>query len=130
MVRNGQIEPVVLLAKTDLVSPEELERLIGQIRQMGTEAKIICVNNVTGVGVDQVRECMVPGKTYGLLGSSGVGKTSLINRLLGGGALETGEVSHSGKGRHTTTRRQLIVLEQGGLLIDMPGTRVGNAWRR
>jgi ribosome biogenesis GTPase len=78
---------------------------------------------VTGAGVDQVRELMAFGKTYCLLGSSGVGKTTLINRLLGVGALATREVSHTGEGRHTTTRRQLIALEHGGLLIDMPGMR-------
>jgi ribosome biogenesis GTPase / thiamine phosphate phosphatase len=123
MARDGYIEPVVLLTKTDLVAPEALEQLIGRIRLMGVDAKIVCVSNVTGAGVDQVRELMAPGKTYCLLGSSGVGKTTLINRLLGEGALETREVSHTGEGRHTTTRRQLIVLEHGGLLIDMPGMR-------
>lgn len=123
MVRDGHIEPVVLLTKTDLVTPEELERLIGRIRLIGVEARIVCVSNVTGGGVDQVRELIVPGKTCCLLGSSGVGKTTLINRLLGDGALETRQVSHTGEGRHTTTRRQLIVLENGGLLIDMPGMR-------
>ena len=123
MVRDGRIEPVVLLTKTDLVAPGELEQLIGRIRLMGVDAKIVCVSNVTGAGVDQVRELMASGKTYCLLGSSGVGKTTLINRLLGDGALETREVSHTGEGRHTTTRRHLIALEHGGLLIDMPGMR-------
>ena len=123
MVRDGHIEPVVLLTKTDLVSPEELERLVGLVRLVRVDTKIVCVSNVTGAGVDQVRELVAPGKTCCLLGSSGVGKTTLINRLLGGGALETREVSHTGEGRHTTTRRQLIVLEHGGLLIDMPGMR-------
>jgi ribosome biogenesis GTPase len=123
MVRDGHIEPVVLLTKTDLVAPEELEQLIGRIKSMGVDAEIVCVSNVTGAGVDLVRELMEPGKTYCLLGSSGVGKTTLINRLRGDGALETREVSHTGEGRHTTTRRQLIVLEHGGLLIDMPGMR-------
>jgi len=123
MVRDGHIEPVVLLTKTDLVSPEELERLVGLVRLVRVDTKIVCVSNVTGAGVDQVRELVAPGKTCCLLGSSGVGKTTLINRLLGGGALETREVSHTGEGRHTTTRRQLIVLGHGGLLIDMPGMR-------
>jgi ribosome biogenesis GTPase len=123
MVRDGHIQPVVLLTKTDLVSPQELEQLIVRIRDMGVDADIVCVSNVTGAGVDQVRELMVPGKTYCLLGSSGVGKTTLINRLQGDDTLETREVSHTGEGRHTTTRRHLIVLGHGALLIDMPGMR-------
>lgn len=123
MVRDGHVEPVLLLTKTDLVTPQELEQLIERIRRMGVDTRIVCISNMTGAGVDQVRELMATGQTYCLLGSSGVGKTTLINRLLGNGALETRDVSHTGEGRHTTTRRQLIVLETGGLLIDMPGMR-------
>ncbi len=123
MVHDGHIEPVVLLTKTDLVSPQALEALIGQIRQVGVAAQIVCVSSVSGEGVEQVRSLMAAGKTYCLLGSSGVGKTTLINRLLGDGRLETGEVSHTGEGRHTTTRRHLIALAHGALLIDMPGMR-------
>lgn len=123
MARDGRIEPVVLLTKTDLVSPEALERLIAQIRLVGVGAPVFCLSNVTGEGVDQVRALMTPGKTYCLLGSSGVGKTTLINRLLGDGDLETGAVSHTGEGRHTTTRRHLMRLANGALLIDMPGMR-------
>lgn len=123
MARDGRIEPVVLLTKTDLVSPEALERLIAQIRLVGVGAPVFCLSNVTGEGVDQVRALMAPGKTYCLLGSSGVGKTTLINRLLGDGDLETGAVSHTGEGRHTTTRRHLMRLANGALLIDMPGMR-------
>jgi ribosome biogenesis GTPase len=123
MARDGHVEPVVLLTKTDLVTADALEQLVGRIRASGVNARIICLSNVTGSGVEQVRELISPGRTYCLLGSSGVGKTTLINGLIGGGALETGAVSHTGEGRHTTTRRQLIVLENGGLLIDMPGMR-------
>jgi ribosome biogenesis GTPase len=123
MVREGHIEPVLLLTKTDLVSAGELELLIGEIRRAGIDARVIAVSNLTGAGLDRVRELLIPGKTYCLLGSSGVGKTTLINRLSGDSGLETGGVSHTGEGRHTTTRRQLIVLESGALLIDMPGMR-------
>jgi len=123
MVREGHIEPVLLLTKIDLVGARELELLISQIRLAGIDARLVMLSNVTGAGLDQVRELLHPGKTYCLLGSSGVGKTTLVNRLAGAPGLETREVSHTGEGRHTTTRRQLVVLEGGALLIDMPGMR-------
>lgn len=123
MTSEGHIEPVVLLTKSDLVSPAELAQLVSQIRHSGIGAKIITLSNISGMGVEQLGELIQPGKTYCLLGSSGVGKTTLVNRLVGDSDLATGAVSQSGEGRHTTTRRQLIVLEHGGLLIDMPGMR-------
>lgn len=123
MTSEGHIEPVILLTKTDLISPAALEQLVSNIHHAGISARIITLSNVSGKGVDQIRELIQPGKTYCLLGSSGVGKTTLVNCLVGDSDLATGAVSHSGEGRHTTTRRQLIVLEHAGLLIDMPGMR-------
>jgi len=123
MVNEGQIEPIILLTKTDLISPAELDELIGNIQLAGINTRIVPLSNLTGAGIEQVREIMTPGSTYCLLGSSGVGKTTLINQLVSKAELETRTVSHTGEGRHTTTRRQLIVLDDGGLLIDMPGMR-------
>ena len=123
MASDGHIEPVILLTKIDLISPAELEQLVSKICHAGIGARIIKLSNVSGTGVDQIHELIEPGKIYCLLGSSGVGKTTLVNHLVGHSDLATGAVSHSGEGRHTTTRRQLIVLENGGLLIDTPGMR-------
>jgi len=123
MVRNGHVHPVVLLTKTDLVSPESLQHLIDKIRCAGIHTDVIALSSVTGDGVDKVREILQPAKTYCLLGSSGVGKTTLINRLIGSNLLETKTVSNSGEGRHTTVRRELIMLDNGAMLIDNPGMR-------
>ena len=123
MVSEGNIEPILVLTKIDLISDAELEQLISKIRHMGIHAEIIALSNITGIGLDKIREILAPGKTYCLIGSSGVGKTTLINQLLGHAELDTKAVSESGEGRHTTVRRQLIMLEQGAMLIDTPGMR-------
>ena len=123
MANEGQVEPVLLLTKTDLVSADVLAQLMGSIRTAGIRTGIIALSNVTGSGLDQVRAMMRCGKTYCLVGSSGVGKSTLINRLTGQETVKTGTVSLSGEGRHTTVRRHLIVLAQGALFIDTPGMR-------
>ncbi|MBU0665326.1 MAG: ribosome small subunit-dependent GTPase A [Proteobacteria bacterium] len=123
MANEGHVEPLLVLTKTDLVTADELEQLISKIRRGGINTRIIAVSNVTGSGLEQIKELMGPGKTYCLLGSSGVGKSTLINQISGQDTLKTGSVSDSGEGRHTTVRRQLIVLEQGSMFIDTPGMR-------
>jgi len=128
MVNEGHIEPILLLTKSDLVSPEMLEQRISEVRQADIKCKILLLSNVTGFGLEQVRQLLAPGKTYCLVGSSGVGKTTLLNHIIGRDLFETNTVRESdGKGRHTTARRQLIVLDQGAMLIDTPGMReLGN----
>jgi ribosome biogenesis GTPase / thiamine phosphate phosphatase len=122
MAADGHVEPVVILTKTDLIPPDEVEQKIAAIGAV-TKAKVIALSNVTGSGFDAFRHILLPQKTYCLLGSSGVGKTSLINRLIGREAFNTKAVSGTGEGTHTTSRRQLIVLGQGSMLVDTPGMR-------
>ncbi len=122
MAADGKVEPVVVLTKTDLISQEQLDQMLAAVRS-ATDASVLALSNVTGIGFDAFRKTLSPGKTYCLLGSSGVGKTTLINRLLGQDALQTNEVSATGEGTHTTSRRQLIVLGAGAMLIDTPGMR-------
>jgi len=128
MINEGQIEPILLLTKSDLVSPENLEQMILEVRQSNIHCRVIALSNITGSGLDQVRQLLETGRTYCLLGSSGVGKTTLLNHLVGRDLFETNTVrAKDGKGRHTTARRQLTVLDQGAMLIDTPGMReLGN----
>jgi len=123
MANDGHIEPQIVLSKTDLISKEELTRLIEEIRSSGISTHILPLSNTTGSGLDEFRDLLVPGKTYCLLGSSGVGKTTLINRLIGREAFDTNAVSGTGEGVHTTARRHLLVLDCGAMLIDTPGMR-------
>jgi ribosome biogenesis GTPase len=128
MANEGRIQPMLLMTKSDLVSPEELEQRISEVRQSNVDLRVIALSNKTGFGLDQVRQVLEKGKTYCLLGSSGVGKTTLLNRLVGRELFETNTVRVTdGRGRHTTARRQLTLLDQGAMLIDTPGMReLGN----
>ena len=123
VANEGHITPIVILSKTDLISPEELGEMIEKIRGTGISTQLLPISNTTGTGLDELRGLLQPGKTFCLLGSSGVGKTTLINRLIGQEAFDTKTVSKTGEGVHTTARRQLLILDNGAILVDTPGMR-------
>ncbi len=128
MAAEGNIRPVVLLSKADLISQQALEQRISAIRKAKINCEIIAYSTKTSQGLDLVRQELRSGETYCLLGSSGVGKTTLLNHLIGREAFETAEVRQKdGKGRHITSRRQLVLLDNGAMLVDTPGIReLGN----
>jgi ribosome biogenesis GTPase len=124
IANEGHIKPVILLSKTDLISPQDIELRISKIAQIGMGDDVLPISSITGRGLDQVRERLEKRKTYCLVGSSGVGKTTLLNHLIGRPLFETKEIRQKdGKGRHATARRQLIVLDSGAMVIDNPGIR-------
>jgi ribosome biogenesis GTPase len=123
MVREGGAEPCILLTKTDLVAPEELAEQLLTLHAAGVAAPVLTLSNVTRDGLETLRQTLQAGRTYCFVGSSGVGKSTLINALVGDTRLDTGTVSGTGEGRHTTVRRELIRLANGALVIDTPGMR-------
>jgi ribosome biogenesis GTPase len=120
--QDGGVEPVVVLNKADLaVDPQ---RSVAEARHAARNARVLAVSARTGEGCEAIESLLGEGVTAVLLGSSGAGKSSLVNRLLREDMLVTGEVRESdSRGRHTTTHRELIMLPSGGALIDTPGLR-------
>jgi len=124
MVYDGGIQPVALLSKSDLIETHAIEMHVNEITALFPDLQVMGFSNKTGDGLDNIWALLRPGNTYCLLGSSGVGKTTLLNRLLESVVLETRTVREKdGKGRHSTTRRQLIRLKNGAMIIDTPGMR-------
>ena len=114
-------EPVVVLTKTDLCA--DASEVVLAAEGVAIGVPLLPVSNVTGEGLDAVEPYLRPGRTAVLLGSSGVGKSTLLNRLAGEELMRTAEVAADGTGRHTTTHRELLRLPSGGLVIDTPGLR-------
>jgi len=124
LTEEGNINPAIILNKTDLISNKELKMKINEIRNRFNNVDIIPTSIITKQGLSELINYIIKGKTYCFLGSSGVGKSSLINKLLGKDEILTKEISvSSGKGKHTTTSREMYFLENGGIVIDNPGTR-------
>ncbi|QDE89239.1 ribosome small subunit-dependent GTPase A [Myxococcus xanthus] len=119
--------PVVLLTKADLRPDADV--LVAEVEELAPGVPVLALSSWTGEGIEALRAQLPAGKTGALLGSSGVGKSTLVNRLLGEARLVTQAVrAEDDKGRHTTTHRELFVLPGGGLLIDGPGMRELGLW--
>ena len=124
LTNEAKIIPIVLLNKIDLISKEALYCKINQIKNRFSNIEVITASSITEQGLDDLTQKITAKKTYCFLGSSGVGKSSLINKLLGTNSIVTQNISQStGKGKHTTTGRDMYFLKDGGIVIDNPGMR-------
>lgn len=128
---DADIHPIVLLSKADLVDKDTLASAVQNVKERLNEVQVIATSAETQLGLEELENIVLKYKTYCLLGSSGVGKSTIINKLIGYERMKTSDIgSTTNKGRHTTTNRQLIVLGSGGILVDNPGLRevgVGDA---
>jgi ribosome biogenesis GTPase / thiamine phosphate phosphatase len=119
--------PVIVLTKTDL-HPDEVDAAVAEVETIAFGAPVHALSGITGEGVEALEPYLQPGQTIALLGSSGVGKSTLVNRLAGREVLATQEVRADGRGRHTTSHRELVPLPGGALLLDTPGMRELQLW--
>lgn len=121
---TSNVKPIIILNKIDLVEEVELKKMIANVQDRIKQVPIITISNETLFGIERLKESIIKGKTYCFLGSSGVGKSTLLNNLAGRELMKTNTISAStNRGRHVTTHRELLVLENGGILIDNPGMR-------
>lgn len=129
VAREGGVEPVTVLTKADLLDDDELAARAGEARAAAPGVPVYPVSVPAERGLEPLAAYLVAAETIALLGSSGVGKSTLLNHLVGRQVMATGEVRESdSRGRHTTVHRELVVLDNGSLLIDNPGLREVQLW--
>jgi ribosome biogenesis GTPase len=126
MAWEGGGEPAIVLAKADLCP--DVDAAVLEVEDVAPAVPLFVTNDVAGEGFDALAAHLAPNRTAVLLGSSGVGKSTIVNRLLGEDRQLVKEIREDGRGRHTTTNRELIVLPTGGLIIDTPGIRELQLW--
>jgi ribosome biogenesis GTPase len=121
---SSKVKPVIVLSKTDLMDEPRINEILYSIKARIKNVPVIAISNKTQNGYEALINFIKKGKTYCMLGSSGVGKSTLLNNLSGKSIMRTNTISLStNKGRHVTSHRELIILENGGILIDNPGMR-------
>lgn len=121
---SSKVSPVIILTKTDLITETRLAEILDRLKSRIKHVPFIAVSNETKNGYEAIHSFIKKGKTYCMLGSSGVGKSTLLNNLSGENLMKTDSISTStNKGKHITSHRELIILENGGILIDNPGMR-------
>ena len=124
MINEGKITPAIFLSKSDLISGDETEEKKNQIHKILPDISITAFSNNNAGDIENIKTFFTANKTYCLLGSSGVGKTTLLNNLINQELYKTQPIREKdGRGKHTTTRRELIILESGAIIIDNPGMR-------
>lgn len=124
LANSEKIKPIIILNKIDLISDSDLDMKVSEIEDRFKDINIYSTSTITRKGIDNLKKEIKKGLTYCFIGSSGVGKSSIVNMLVGQDLIRTGEISsYTNRGKHVTTHRELFVLENGGLLIDNPGMR-------
>jgi ribosome biogenesis GTPase len=124
MINEGKITPAIFLSKSDLISEDEIEKKKNDICKILPDVTITAFSNNSSSDIKNIKTFFSPYKTYCLLGSSGVGKTTLLNNLIHKELYKTQPIREKdGRGKHTTTKRELIILENGAIIIDNPGMR-------